>query len=45
MAALKVPNGQRSSDPSFLYQQLLVLKAYSELNQDAKRLAKLVKRS
>ena len=43
--ALKVPNSQRLNDPNFLYQQLLVLKAYSELNQDAKRLAKLVKRS
>ena len=43
--ALKVPNSQRLNNPSFLYQQLLVLKAYSELNQDAKRLAKLVKRS
>lgn len=43
--ALKVPNKQRLTNPQFLYQQLLVLKAYSELNQDAKRLAALVKRS
>lgn len=43
--ALKVPNNKRINNAEFLYQQLLVLKAYSELNQDAKRLAKLVKRS
>ena len=44
-SALKVPQTLRNSSPEFLYQQLLVLKAYSELNQDAKRLAALVKRS
>lgn len=44
-SALRVPQKLRKSSPEFLYQQLLVLKAYSELNQDAKRLASLVKRS
>lgn len=31
------------NSPEYLYQQLLVLKAYKELDKDAKRLAKLVK--
>lgn len=42
---LQIPMTDRLTSPEFLYQQLLVLKAYQELNVDARRLSKLVKRS
>lgn len=41
--ALKKALKADKSTPEFLYQQLLVMKAYEELDTDAKRLANLVK--